>query len=116
MTFRDDNVSLLHMRDHAELIVELLVEREKDEVLNDKFAVLAASRLFEILGEAANRVTPETRSMYPQIPWRDIIDMRNRLVHGYDTIDLHLVWHTAQTEIPALLEELNRIIDQRDAG
>ncbi|TVR69181.1 MAG: DUF86 domain-containing protein [Sphaerobacteraceae bacterium] len=116
MTFRNDDISLRQMRDHAELIVELSGDREKDEILNDKFAILAASRLFEMLGGAANRVNPETRSEYPQVPWRDIVDMRDQLLHDFDTFDPILVWHTAQTETPALLEELNRIIDQRDAG
>lgn len=111
MTFRDDDVSLADMRDHAEKLIRLVKERDT----NDWVTVMAATRLFEILGEAANRVTPETRSTYPDIPWRELVDMRNRITHGYDTVDTNVMWRTAREEIPPLLERLNAIIDERSS-
>jgi uncharacterized protein with HEPN domain len=113
MTFRDDDIALLHMRDHAEKILELLAGRQKEEVLNDWVTTMAASRLFEILGEAATRLSTDTRDQYPDIPWRDIIDMRNRLIHGYDTIDMNVVWRTANDDIPYLLKRLDEILEER---
>ena len=111
MTFRDDNVAFADMRDHAEKLMTLVNERDT----NDWVTIMAATRLFEILGEAANRVTPETRYRYPEIPWRELIDMRNRITHGYDTVDTNIIWRTAREEIPPLLERLDEILDERSS-
>jgi uncharacterized protein with HEPN domain len=52
---------------------------------------LATVRLMEIIGEAANRIPHEERSKYPEIPWNQIISLRNRLIHGYDAIDYEIL-------------------------
>jgi len=59
--------------------------------------------------EAASKVSDDTRSACPEIPWSAIADMRNRLIHGYFDIDVDIVWNTASIEIPALLSDLRRI-------
>jgi uncharacterized protein with HEPN domain len=74
---------------------------EEDEVLQD-----AVIRQLEILGEAASRVTPEFRSSVPRIPWPKIIGTRHRLIHGYLSVDLGVVWHTATHHIPRLRSDL----------
>jgi uncharacterized protein with HEPN domain len=67
-------------------------------------------RLIEIIGEAASRVSPATRKKYPRIPWRQITGMRNRLVHGYDQIDLDILWQTLGQDLQPLVQELRKII------
>jgi uncharacterized protein with HEPN domain len=62
-----------------------------------------------VLGEAVKRLTPEFRSRHTEIPWSKIAGMRDRLIHGYDTILWDLVWETATVEVPALLEQLRQI-------
>ena len=59
-----------------------------------------------VLGEAANRVTPEGQAALAHIPWRQIIGTRNRIVHGYDDIDWDIVWNIATIELPILLSNL----------
>ena len=71
---------------------------------------LALVRLVEIVGEAANRLPIEDQSRYPSIPWKEIVGMRNRLVHGYDAIDLDVLWDTVRIDLPQLIEELERIL------
>ncbi len=66
----------------------------------------AVNRKFEIIGEAARRLSPEVRGAFPEIPWKLITAMRNILVHDYDDVDLHVVWDTAQHNIPPLIERL----------
>ena len=61
---------------------------------------LALTRLMEIVGEAANRVSQSTRQANPKIPWPRIIGMRNRLIHGYDVIDFDLLWDTVTNDLP----------------
>jgi uncharacterized protein with HEPN domain len=62
-----------------------------------------------VLGEAAKRLSPELRARHPDIPWRAIAGMRDRLVHGYDDVDLDLVWKTVSEDLPALIARLDRL-------
>jgi uncharacterized protein with HEPN domain len=67
---------------------------------------------FEILGEAARRLTPEVRSAHPEIAWHAIIGFRDRLIHGYDAVDYELVWDTARDDIPQLIAEITPLIPE----
>lgn len=61
-------------------------------------------RNIEIIGEAACKISPEYRRAHPEVPWRDIIDMRNRVAHGCFDIDLKIVWDTVQEDLAPLLQ------------
>lgn len=69
----------------------------------------ATLRNLELLGEAARHVPPAVQASTERIAWREIIGMRNRLAHGYLSIDNHVVWQTVQTEVPILLRSLRRL-------
>ena len=73
---------------------------------------LGLTRVLQIIGEAANNVTAETRRAGGQIPWLDIIGMRHRLVHVYYAIDLKVVWTTASEHIRPLIVDLEKILDE----
>lgn len=70
----------------------------------------AVTRQFEIIGEAARRISPETQATIPNIPWSKIIGMRNRLIHEYDDLDLEIIWDTIQLALPELIEMLESIV------
>ena len=72
---------------------------------------LALTHLVEILGEAAARVSMPARDKHPQIPWADIVGMRNRLIHRYDVVDLNLLWDTVETDLPPLIAALEGILE-----
>lgn len=76
----------------------------------DRKLNLALVRLLEILGKAANRIPAEDRVKYPQIPWTQIISLRNRLIHGYDHVDFDILWQIVTRDRPVLAEELERIL------
>ncbi len=65
-----------------------------------------------VIGEAVKRVSPDTRDKHPEIPWKDIAGMRDRLIHGYDTVDLDELWKTAIEDVPALLEQVQAILSR----
>ena len=69
----------------------------------------ATVRNFELLGEAASRIPPEIREGHLDIPWRQIIATRNRLIHGYLGIDNDTLWSIIQTDIPVLLPLLQHL-------
>lgn len=75
----------------------------------------AVARKIEIVGEAARRLSPEFRAAHPQVPWRQIVGMRDRLIHGYDDIDWGKVWSVAAEELPAL-EKVPLVAPRLQAG
>lgn len=119
MTRHDDIVRLRHMLDHAREAVAMLAGKERADLQSERMLELALVRLIEIVGEAAARVSPEGQERYPLIPWREVVGMRNRLVHGYDSVDLDVLWDTIEDDLPPLIAELERILgetEERDAN
>ena len=80
--------------------------------LQCQFAVV---RAIEIIGEAANRVSQETCAAHPEIPWREMIAMRNRMIHDYDEVDLDIVWDTVHNDLPPLVERVEALLPH-DSG
>src|SRR5712692_5058762 len=76
-----------------------------EQFLADRQRMRAAAFSLAILGEAVKRLTPEFRTRHPEIPWQDIAGVRDRLIHGYDTIQWKLVWDAATVDVPPLLEQ-----------
>lgn len=74
--------------------------------------LFALVRAIEILGEAASMVTGATRATLPQVPWAQIVAMRNRLVHAYFDINRDVLWKTANKEVPALLPALEAALSE----
>ena len=110
MTNHDDKIRLKHMLDHALEAISMVGKRQREDLRQDRMLELALVRLAEIIGEAAARVSPEGRKEYPSIPWPEIIGMRNRLVHGYDQVDLDVLWDTIEFDLPPLIETLQEIL------
>jgi uncharacterized protein with HEPN domain len=72
----------------------------------------AVTRKFEIIGEAARRLSDETKAGFPEIPWRLLTAMRNILIHDYDDVDLDIVWETVQRDLPPLIVRLEKHLPQ----
>ena len=72
-------------------------------------------RLLEIIGQAASRVPSEDRTRYPQVPWPQIISLRNRLIHGYDAVDLDILWQIMEHDLPPPIAALEIILGQENA-
>ena len=68
----------------------------------------AVTRKFEIIGEAARRLSDESKGHFPEIPWRLLTAMRNILIHDYDDVDLDIVWETVQRDLPPLIARLEK--------
>ena len=82
MTRRDDSIWLRHMADHAHKAMDLSKGRTRADLDSDSLYELAMTRLVEVIGRAATRLSPEARGRYPDIPWPEIIAARNRLIHA----------------------------------
>ena len=106
----DDAIRIRHMLDAAREAIGFASGRTSEELAHDRMLLLSLVKCVEILGEAASRVTDATRESLPEIPWRDIISMRNRLIHGYFDIDTTIVWKTVTMELPPLEHALEKVL------
>lgn len=100
---REDAVRIRHMIDAAKTSLLFVEGRQRGCLDEDRMLLFALVRAIEIVGEAASRITLETRSAAPAVPWTAIIGMRNRLVHAYFDIDRDILWKTVTEEIPPLV-------------
>ena len=112
MTRHDDRTRLRHMQDHAEEAAEMAAGRSRRDLEGDRQFCLALTHLVESAGEAAARVSSEGRHRWPTVPWVGIVGLRNRLIHGYDAVDLDILWDIVQQDLPPLIEQLRRILDE----
>lgn len=106
----DDAVRLRHMIDAAETATQFMAGRNRAALDTDRMLLFAVVRAIEVVGEAATKVSAETREASPQIPWAAVVGMRNRLIHGYFNVDAELVWQTVNRELPALMPSLRALL------
>lgn len=107
---RDDRRRLQHMLDHAVEVVDMARGRSRSDLDADRQLNLSLVRLLEIVGEATSRVSKEFREHHRRIPWQDIIALRNRLIHGYDSVDFNILWDIVQHDVPLLISQLEQIL------
>jgi uncharacterized protein with HEPN domain len=72
--------------------VEITRSKSRQDLDHERLLNLALTRLLEMLGEAANRVPEDVRAQYPVLPWLQMVAARNRLIHGYDSVDFDILW------------------------
>ena len=87
-------------------------DRKPTDLDTDLMLLFALVRAVEIIGEAASRISSESRLATPSIPWPLIVAMRNRLVHAYFDIDRDILWKTITAEIPELLNKLRAVFTE----
>ncbi len=111
MTRHDDRVRLRHMLDYSRKATVMIQGRTREDLNHDEILSLALTRIVEIIGEAAARVSPVFQQNHTSIPWSQIIGLRNRLVHGYDAVDLDILWNIVLNDLPPLVKQIEVVID-----
>lgn len=112
----DDRTRLGHMLESARIAVALIVGETRESLKTDIKLSLALVRSIEIVGEAGNNVSLSKQSELSMIPWRQIVGMRNRIVHAYFDVDLDVVWRTVTEELPPLIAELEKVIGSEEGS
>lgn len=105
-----DRIRLQHMLDHATEALNMIKGRNREDLDNDRQLNLSLVRLLEIVGEAASRISESVRDLHPELPWIQIIGLRNRLIHGYDEVDFDILWTILQEDLPPLVIKLERAL------
>ncbi len=109
---RDYRLFIKDMLESMEAIERFVEGMEFEDFVKDDKTTSAVIRKFEIIGEAARYVPDWIRGRYPDVPWRSMIGMRNRLIHAYFGIDYKLVWDTIKVELPKVKSQLLKILKE----
>ena len=105
-----DLVYLTHILESIHDIQEFCRDG-KEAFFADKRTQAAVIRKFEVIGEAAKRLSDDLRKSRPEIPWRDIAAFRDVLIHNYMGVDLQLVWKITQDKLPELLATVTGLLE-----
>jgi len=105
-----DMTRLFHLCEAAVEAVGHTANRNHSDWETDRLLQLSLIRLLEVVGEAAASISVEFQKEHPEIPWRTMIGMRNRLIHGYFDVNLDVVWQTVQEDLPGLISVVRPIL------
>jgi uncharacterized protein with HEPN domain len=97
---------------HIELAETFIQRMSFDEFQADQKTILALTRALEIIGEAAKKIPISLRAQYPEITWKKVTGMRDRLAHDYFGIELQTVWDTTQQDLPLLRPVIQAMLNQ----
>jgi len=107
-----DPAHLWDMRQAALDAVRILGDLDAEQFLSPAYETtrLAVERKLEIIGEAARRVSPGLRAAHPEIPWKDVIGLRNVITHQYDKVDYEVMFRVVRKRVPELLRQLAPLV------
>ena len=106
---KGDRSRIRHMIDSAREALSFAQGRSRGDLDDDRMFALALVKCIEVVGEAAAGLGAATLGQNPDIPWNDIVGMRNRLIHGYFEIDMDRVWDTITDDLPRLVAQLEAV-------
>jgi len=106
----DDRIRLMHMLESAQRAIRIAGTMSQEALAHDEVRLLAVVKSIEVIGEASTKVSQSTRTRHAAIDWQGIRGMRNRLIHGYDSIDEQIVYRTLTNRLPPLIADLERAL------
>ena len=109
---RDYNDYLQDISDSIEKISEFIQGMNLSEFEKDDKTLYAVIRAIEILGEATKIIPKKIKNQFPEVPWREMAGMGDKLIHDYFGINTEVVWKTAKNDIPPLKSSIEQIINE----
>jgi uncharacterized protein with HEPN domain len=108
---KDDTVYLRHIIDAFLQIERYTNGVTYEEFLSNSLLQDAVIRQLEVMGEAARNLSADLQNEYPAIPWRQMISLRNRMIHAYFNVNLQIIWEIIQGDIPNLKQDMMRVLE-----
>jgi uncharacterized protein with HEPN domain len=103
------------MLDAAKKIIRFTKSKTRTNLDTDEQLALALVRLVEIIGEAATKVTEDTKVQFSDIPWKNIVGIRNRFIHAYENVDYDILYQIVSSDIPILTSQLEKILQTMES-
>jgi len=104
------------MLDFCRQAIDFTRKCKRSDLNANTMLALAVTRLVELIGEAARKVSPGLCTKHPEIPWQQIIGTRDRLAHGYVEIDYDIIWRIVTGDLPPLIKKLEKLLKENDSG
>ena len=111
MSKHDPVITLRELRNFAQEAAEIACGKNRGDLEKERSFCRHAERVVELIGEAANRLPKEIQQRHLSVPWKQIVGMRNWLVHGYDGVDYDILWDVISVRAPQLVKDLSSIIE-----
>ena len=105
--FLDYVEDILDAMEKAEILLQDVTYEQFEADFRINFAVV---RALEIIGEATKRLPMVVRHQYPDVPWKSMAGMRDRIIHGYDNVDFQIVWGVVKQDIPVIRPRIQQIL------
>ena len=99
--------------DSIELIENYVLDLDYEDFSNDQKTVDAVIRNLEVIGEAAKNISEEFRNKHPNLPWREMAGMRDKLIHGYFDVMYSIIWVTVKNDLPFIRSEIMKILGEK---
>jgi uncharacterized protein with HEPN domain len=110
MSKRDVKAFLYDILESANDVIEFTKDIGYNEFINNKMIRYAVIRALEIIGEASRYINNDFREKYPNVPWKEMVGLRNILIHKYFGIDYILLWKIVKEDIPKIKKEVERVL------
>ncbi len=104
-----DRSYLLDMIEAAKAAICYIDKLSEEEFFENDIYISAVIRQLEVIGEAARRLSSEFKSLHNEIQWRKVIELRNKLIHEYDTVDVETLWEVVKYDLPDLIDKLKKL-------
>jgi uncharacterized protein with HEPN domain len=111
---KDDSVYLRHILDEIAFLERIAKDRTLNDLINDDYFSHAVRSAIEVIGEAANNVPESVKVEYPDLPWKEMAALRNRIIHGYFRIDYSIVWNVIVNDLPEVKPAIVTILRDMD--
>ncbi len=109
---RREELPLINIVEHADLVSEMLTDADKDSFVDDTVLHSAVTYQLAVIGEAVHRLPRELWEQHPSVPWREAVDFRNFVIHGYDVVTWERVWDAATQDGPRLRQQVWDILER----
>ena len=109
---RNIDVYLTHILEQTEIIQMITAKMDYEEFVQDPIYLNAMSRSFEIIGEAAKHIPDSFRQEHPEIEWKGMTGFRDKLIHGYFSIDTVYLWEVAEDMVPRLQAQIAYLLGE----